>query len=138
MHAHVGSTIKEEMCHVLDHRAALAMYQGVTCGPEAFATAALELVAGEVTFIRFAVGDHPKEGGRIHDIVTVGLAHYGPAKTEVRYIGDDLDVDGAWSFICCPDSGTGVDPVDLAARLTYNLAHRGTWIFRLKTPEKGH
>lgn len=82
MHAHVGSSIKEEMCHVRDHRAALAMYQGVTCGPEAVATAAQELVAGEVTFIRFAVGDHPKEGGRIHDYVTVGLARYGPAKTE--------------------------------------------------------
>ncbi len=90
------------------------------------ALAACKATPGHVE--RFAVADHPNEGGTVRRLVTVGYAHIYDAGWRFRYCGEGDKPDGAGS--CTLGNYLG-DVNDAAVALALDIGRYGLGVYRL-------
>jgi hypothetical protein len=106
-------------------------------GAHAVVEAMQQLAGGAVKVAKFAVSDHPVNGGAVKEIFTIGFADIRdyddePEQFCFRYCGENDEPDGSGSHsVIGSGHSFSDDPAYAAAALCFLFGRRGECIFRL-------
>ena len=120
------------MVHIQDESLPAPMFQAEAYGAFGIMHGLQDVKNGHQKTVSFAIADHPTKGGKIHNIISVGI---GTIKGEKcwRYCGENNDPNGAGSSSVVASWYPYSDKWEAACFvLAYKLGKQGRNVFRLK------